>query len=508
MSRKAQTPESKRLDFLFKIRASFTEWCRLNGYEPAAHHKLIISELERTIAAMEHPPVLHEEKIGNKTMLILPTGSAKSTYVSQLFPPWFLSRLPGRTVLACSCVKNLADKFGKDCRNLVDMRHVELGYSLRKDSQACDDWNTDNGGGYFCAGVGGRIAGRRFHLGLIDDPFGSETDADSETLRDQIWRWYLVDFLGRAEPGASIFLITTRYHEDDLAGRLLATERNEWRVIHLPLLVETAEDEKNDALGRKIGDMLWPEYFTRDRMRELQKDARGFNARQQGRPSPSTGAFFTADMIRGYANFQDIPEELTFYCSSDHAVRKKQANDRTCLIPAGMDSKRHIWILPDVWWRKADTLEVVNAMFEMCKRRLPVTWWCGRDNISGSIGPFLRQRMIEDELYINLMEVSEQKVSNDKVQRAQSFHGRCAMGMVHFPTFASWWPQAMDELLKFPNGKNDDFVDALSLLGIGLTQMIPAQKPPERQADFKPFDLRTDVTAAWLRENNTYGVNA
>lgn len=428
-------------------------------------------------------------------MLILPTGAAKSTYASKLFPPHYLGKYPKKTILACSHSAHLATSFGRACRNLVDSHEVELGYKLSQDSQAADEWETDKGGEYFCAGVGGRICGRRADLGLIDDPIGSQEDADSETHREKVYQWYRTDFASRLKPNAAIVIMTTRYHEEDLAGRLMKEEGNEWEIIHLVMVVETPEQEAKDPLKRKIGERIWPEYFTEDMVRELKKHPRGFLTRQQGMPTPDEGAFFTKEMFVPYNSYSELPEDLTIYAASDHAVRVRQENDRTCMGAVGVDSRKHIWILPDLYWKRCDTLAAVDAMLELGKRRRPLFWWSGRDNIRGSIGPFLRERMMEQNVYINMVEIVEDK---ELKRRTQSIHARFAMGTVHCPTFAAWWPQALGELLQFPRSAHDDFVAWLALIGMGLDRVV-APQPVTAETREEVFDLH-NIKGSWLKD--------
>lgn len=468
------------------IRGDLNCWSRANGFEPALHHRMINGLLMRV-----------SKREIKKLLLTLPTGSAKSTYSSCLFPPWYLAQHPKHGILACSHSASMAIKFGRTCRNEIDLHGEEIGFKLSDFSAAADEWETDLGGVYFAAGVTQRIAGRRFDLGLIDDPFGSREDADSQTYRDKVWDWYRSDFMSRGKPHACIVLITTRWHEDDLAGRLMRTEAHEWTIIHVPRVVETPTQEARDVLGRKMGDMLWPEYFTKEQDVDLRKDARAYQANQQGEPTPESGAFFTADMLRGYDSYSELPPEtdMRFYCASDHAVRTKDKNDLTCLIPFGVDSTGTIWVLPDIWWKHGDTKEQVEAMMQMARRRQPIFWFAGRDHITGSIDPFLRTQMSDESNYFTIIELSD---TNDKIKKAQAIHGMASVGKVRFPKFAEWWPRAQDELLKFDQGTHDDFVDALANMGRGLLSQSRGIQTQPAETD-KVFNIHS-ITASWLKE--------
>ena len=437
-----------------KARRSLTDWSRVVGFEPALHHRFIIDRLEAVVRG--------EIK---RLALFLPPGSAKSTYASILFPPWYLAQKPGTVTLSCSHGVDLAESFGRKCRNIISEHEEFLGYGLAEHSKAAGRWETTTKCEYMAAGVGTKIAGRRADLGLIDDPVGSKEDADSKLIRDRHWDWYNFDFKPRLKPGASIILIQTRWHEDDLAGRILEKEAEDWIVISLPFIAE-----ENDPLGRKPGERLWSEWYTTKMEQEARAVPRLFSALYQQRPTPDEGDFFQKYMLQEYELAQ-LPKELSVYVGSDHAVSTKESADRTCIIPVGIDSAGDIWVLPDVWWKIAPSDETVEAMLELCKRRRPITWWAGRDHITQGIGPFLRVRMRETGIFVPM----EDTVSvRDKRSRATSIRDRMAMGRVHFPSFASWWPGAKEELLRFTGNedKHDDFVDALAEIGRGLDRLV------------------------------------
>jgi len=257
------------------IRRSLTEWSRRCGFEPALHHRLLIHNLER-LAAGEI----------DRLAVFMPPGSAKSTYSSILFPPWFLSQQPKASVLAASHTTELAEKWGRRVRNLVTEHGSILRLSLSSDSQAAGRWALTSGGEYYAAGVGVGIAGFRADLAVIDDPVRSREDADSQAIRDRTWDWYKTDLLTRLRPGGRVVLIQTRWHEDDLAGRILAeaaTSGEQWHILSLP-----AEAEPGDPLGRQPGDWLWDDEYGYARFLAREKATqlpRNWSALYQQRPT-------------------------------------------------------------------------------------------------------------------------------------------------------------------------------------------------------------------------------
>lgn len=189
--------------------------------------------------------------------------------------------MPDKSIIAASHTVELAERWGRKVRNIVEQDREILGFGIMHGNSAAGRWETVQGGEYYAAGVGGSITGRRADLAIIDDPIRSREDADSETIRDKQWEWYKFDLGTRLKPDAAVILIQTRWHEDDLAGRLLATEGERWRVVSLPM-----EAEHDDALGRAPGEPLWPEWFNDQMRTDAKRDARLWSALYQQRPSP------------------------------------------------------------------------------------------------------------------------------------------------------------------------------------------------------------------------------
>jgi hypothetical protein len=226
-----------------ECRRSFLAWCiealKPYGQVPAAHHRLIISELQ----AVADGDV-------RRLMILAPPGSAKSRYTSQLFPAWLYARKQGVKLLGASHGAELAEEFSGKIHDLITENPSTLGYDLR--SRGVKRWKTTNGGQYLSAGVQGRIPGFRADGAILDDVIGGRRAADSPADRKMVWDWFNGDLERRLTPRAWIVLIMTPWHEADLAGELLRLEPHRWRVVRLP-----AEAEANDPLGRAPGEWLW-----------------------------------------------------------------------------------------------------------------------------------------------------------------------------------------------------------------------------------------------------------
>lgn len=467
-------------------RKSLADWARVCGFEPAKHHLLLIEKLEAVVRGDIR-----------RLVVIMPPGSAKSTYSSLLFPPWFLAQQPNSRILTGSHSIDLAEDFGRKARNLINDHAKTLGYSLRQDSQAAGKWATDNGSEYLAAGVGKNIAGFRADLGLIDDPVGSREEAYSETIQKRNWNWFKTDFRTRLKPGAKIVLIQTRWHELDLAGQILANEPDEWTVINLPMLAGM-----NDPLGRAPGEMLWQGYFDAQILKDAQKDPMVFSALYQGDPTPQDGDYFRRSWIEDNtydrADLEKVKDELRIYVASDHAVSEKEHADYTVMLPVGVDPKGAIWILPDFVWGRFNSFDAIQEILALIRRRKPITWWMEDEKITKSFGPFLRKAMRETGTHCFIDPV---KPARDKQTRAQSIRGRMAAGMVRFPRFSERYTEMLNHLLKFPAGAHDDLVDPLAYIGLGLDRMVSGSRIIPAIDESYYFQPRP-ITLKWVKDSS------
>jgi len=435
-------------------------------YDTGRHHVILANMLEDVLA-------------GNCPRLIINMGPrhGKTELATKRFLPYASAKFPNKSFILGTYNQTFAEDIGRAVRDVVqspEHRLVFPDHVLKDGSEAADRLQTEDGGILAFVGRGGTTTGRGGDGIVIDDPIKDRSEADSPTIRDKLWTWFTQVIATRLMTHESwIIVILTRWHEDDLVGRLTdpnnpyysASEAAKWRVLDLPAL---AIDD-DDVLGRKPGEALWPSRFPRSFLLEQQRrDPRGFEALYQGRPSTDTGNFFAAEALLTYKP-DELPKSLRIYAASDHAVGTKQTHDRTAIVLAGVDEQDNLWILPDSIWSRMASDQAVNEMLNIMRRRAPLFWWAERGQISRAIGPFLRKRMSEEKVYASIIEVAP---IGDKQARAQSIHARIACGKVFFPSFATWWPGVRDEILKFPHGAHDDFVDALAHLGMGLGQQV------------------------------------
>jgi predicted phage terminase large subunit-like protein len=428
-----------------RVRLSLSGWANHKGFEPAKHHLLIINEIELFLASDDE--VL---------LLFAPPGSAKSTYVSILLPSWYLAGHPTHSILAATHSVEFAERWGRRVRNDIAGDPNMLGISLSEDSKAAARWSLASGGEYYGVGAGVGISGFRANLGVADDLFGSREDAYSETVRQKRWDWYIDDFSARLKPGAKRILMNTRWHEEDVAGRVLEQiERKEirGRVISIPAIAEG-----NDSLGREPGELLWDEpdgynYGAFLRARQRETSPMMWSALYQQRPAPEEGDYFKAAWVKPY---ETLPprETLRVYGGSDYAVTA-DGGDYTVHFVVGLDPEGRMYLL-DRWRKQSASDQWIEAFCDLAIEWKPMAWAEEKGQISAGVGPALDRRQRERKAYVFRQQFPTR---GDKAVRAQSIRGRMALEGLYVPVNAPWYAEFKSELLSFPAGKHDDQVD-------------------------------------------------
>jgi predicted phage terminase large subunit-like protein len=461
-------------------------------FKDAKHHRALAKVLEEVEKG--HIPRL---------IVTLPPRHGKSELISRRFIPWLLGKDGYRNVIFATYNEDFAHDFGADVRTIMQSppyKQVFPGFAFRFGGASKERIQTSSGGMSAFVGRGGSITGRGADFLIIDDPIKDAEEANSPAIRQKLWEWFTQVAMTRLmNSTASVIIVHTRWNEDDLIGRLTdptnpnfnSEESSKWKIINLPAF---AGDD--DPLGRKKGELLWPERFDLGFMEAQRRiDPRGFAALYQQRPSPEDGDFFRRDYLVQYDR-KDLPKDMRIFAASDHAVgQDKSRSDSTVLLIAGVDQYGDIYLL-DCWWEKKSSDVVVEAMLRLMKQHKPMLWWAEKGHISKSIGPFLRKRMMEEKVYCAIEEVTP--VAN-KVQRAQSIQGRMAMKKVKFPKGAPWVMNAFDELMKFPNARHDDFVDTLAWIGMGL-----ARQSGPRSVEVVKKDRPQTGTLAWVKWDSKF----
>jgi predicted phage terminase large subunit-like protein len=440
----------------------------------AQHHLLILDALQRCI-----------ERDHGRLMIFMPPGSAKSTYASVVAPSWAMGRKPGFKVIGVSYGSDMAKKFGRRTRSIIRQQKYQalFGTGLSADQAAADEWALESGSEYMSGGILSGITGNRADFVSIDDPVKGRQDADSEVVRQRTWDEYQESVLTRLKPRGSLAMILTRWHEDDPAGRILPDGYNgesgmimgkdgfEWEVLCLQ-----AECERlDDPLGRKIGDMIWPEWFDEKHWANFRKNVRTWSALFQQRPAPDTGDYFKREWVHEVDHLPPI-ETMSIYGASDYAVTA-DGGDYTAHVVVGIDPENKVYLL-DLWRYQASSDVWVNSFCDLVLKWRPIAWAEETGQIKSGVGPFLVRSMIEKQAYV----VREQFPTRggDKAVRAQSFRGRIATMGLYIHRDAPWKTDLISEMMSFPVGVHDDQVDALGLVGQLMDRMFAGtSKKPE-----------------------------
>lgn len=469
-----------------------------SAYEPATFHRQVAKVLESVVK-------------GDIPQLIfcMPPRHGKTRLATVSLAAWYSGNFPHHDIICAMATDQLATDNGADVRNLFSRPQHKLVFPthrLRKGGAAKDNIQTDQGGRMIFAGRGGQINGRGANLLLIDDLYKDSAEAQSPVIRDQAWDWFVKVALFRRMGKKLTVLTMTRWHSDDIIGRLTDPENpkydpreaSQWKIIRLPGIAE--EDDPPESLaGRKPGEALWPERFSAEYLLGSQRrDPLGFASLVQQRPTVADGVYFRREHFKFYRK-HDLPANLRIYCASDHALGLKQTNDYTVMIKVGVDEDNNMYVI-DGYRARVPANTAVEAMLAMAGgKNKPLIWWAGRDHITKSIGPFLHKRMSETGTYFNIREVTP---IGDKLQRAQSIIARVGVGKVYFPDDTLWATKFIDEMLSFPNANHDDVVDTMALLGLGLQSQFAASPISATREK-----LPATMTLAWVKQADRWAAD-
>lgn len=416
-------------------------------------------------------------------MLLLPPRHGKTELASRRYPPWNLGRNPHRQIIAASATESFATDVGREVRNIVktaEFAAIFPNVTLAQDSTAAGRWHTSHGGIFAAVGVGSQILGKGADDFIIDDPFSSMEEAQSELARKRVIEWYQGSVYNRLQPGGTITLINHRMHEDDLSGYLLDRQNfggDKWEVVDLPAISSE-------------GEALWPEAYPIEALERIRANTlpRFWQALFQQNPQPDEGGFFQRAWFRHW----DTLPKLNIYGSSDYAVTDA-GGDFTVHRVWGVSASGELYRLAG--WRGQTTAdEWIEAKIDLVKEWKPLAWFGEAGVIQKAVEPMLLRRMNERKTFCRMEWLPS---IHDKPTRARGFQARAAMGKVLFEHSAD-----IGEFLTFPAGKHDDEVDVASLMGRALDMAHPAilpvvEKPVEPRDRYHRGKSKHSVGSAW-----------
>lgn len=449
----------------------YVEFVHHGHYTHYRHTELVCKVLQR-VADGEQLSILIE----------MPPRHGKSMTVTESFPSFYLGKNPDKRVIAAAYSDGLATKFGRLNRNkfnefspgLFDLR-------LSESNAAMKDWGVeDHRGGMIATGIGGSITGQGADLMIIDDPIKNMQEASSQKIRDNIWDEWEATLSTRLHDGASLIVIMTRWHEDDLIGRLLARSPRKWIRLRLPAI---AEDE-DDLLQREIGEALCPELGFNEKWAEQKKEevgSRTWAALYQQRPSPAGGNIFKREWIK-------------YYVRSEQQKREWGLSDDVAVLPVHFDKLAQSWdctfkdsstsdfVAGGVWGRK----QANYFLLDVDHRRMGFAETMKAIRSMSDKWPNAKSKYIEDKANgTAIIEMLKDEISGiipvnpdgGKEARANAVSPLFEAGNVYLPhpNMCSWVDDLIEELVSFPNAAHDDLVDMTTQ---ALNQLYTSKSNP------------------------------
>lgn len=422
-----------------------------------------------------------------RLIVTMPPRHSKSLHVSEHLPAWYLGNNPEKRVIGASNTQHLANKFSRRSRNkFANPRWPFPGVRVAGDKGAVERWDIESDeGGYVAVGVGSTPTGEGADLMIIDDPIRNQADAESETVRESLWEWYQSTMYPRLEPGGSIILTATRWHEDDLTGRLLDEESKggeQWRHLHMPAISDD-------------GHALWPERWPLEALQRIRQavGAKVFEAQYQGRPVPAEGGTFKRAWWRTY---DELPPLERIEITVDSAFKTGIANDWSVFAAWGLDFASNIYLL-DVWRRRVEFPDLIRMGYEteasMQSRFAPVPSMLVVEDKASGQSAIQVWRDPENDRALSVAGFKPADATASKVARAEGVTSFVEGGRVFVPEHAPWLDDWLTEHDRFPAGKHDDQVDTTV---IAITRLIASREQSwdaESANEFASFLARAGV---------------
>ncbi len=435
-AKEMENSELAQKDFLTFVEQTW------EGFIHGRHHKLMAEKFNRVATGDL-----------KRVIINMPPRHTKSEFASFMLPAWLMGRNPRLKIMQTTHTAELAFRFGRKTRNLMNSQEylkVFPKVSLRSDSQAAGRWETDKGGEYFAAGVGGAVTGRGADLLIIDDPH-SEQDALSPTALEHAYEWYTSGPRQRLQPGGTIVIVMTRWAENDLTGKLLRQQARDiladkWEIIEFPALMPNDEP-------------LWSEFWKKEDLLAVKGSLSvgKWEAQWQQNPTSDVSAIIKRDWWKKWEK-KELPSLEYVMQSYDTAFSKQESADYSAITTWGVfypkegeppniilcDARKGRWDFPELRRKALDEYkywEPEMVLIEAKASGMPLT-------------QELRQMGIPVTNY-------SPSRGNDKITRVNSVAPLFESGLVWYPD-TSWAEDVVEECAAFPAGEHDDYVDTMS----------------------------------------------
>lgn len=453
-------------------------------HRPARHHRLFAATLDYL-----HASLLTRSEEDDRAAISVPPGAAKSFYGSITFPTKLLAADPTLKIICVSAGELLAEDFARRRRNIMLTPHWQRlsGAALAADSKALHFMGTNKGGGIYAVGAGTTIQGLRADALIADDLVAGFEMAASLTQLDKLWNWYLSEARARLRPGGIELMIATRWAMLDPIGRILRlTDQGDehWKYLRIPMEADT----EDDPLGRKLGERLWPEYFTARMVRDAKRNPVVWNTLYQQNPRVSEYSWVPLDRIH-VADRSTFPSRLKIYIGCDIALRVG-TGDFTVFAVVGVDEDKRFYII-DLYRKQADSSESCKTFLALCEQYHPTYAWIDNDNTSVVWGQMVEMEARRIGVHSPLL-LSKMK-NRDKEVRAAKLRSLFLQDRVVIAQ-AEWTSAALREVAEFPEGRNDDIVDAIGVVAkelhkiTGPQRIIEAPEAPPIEGAFQQIE--------------------
>lgn len=396
-----------------------------------------------------------------RLIVSMPVRHGKSLLCSKYLPAWFIGTYPDKRVILTSYEADFAAEWGGAARDLLKDHGKLFGEDVKVNpgSSSTSKWNLlGREGGMQTAGVGGPITGKGADLLIVDDPVKNAEEANSETYREKAWQWWLSTAYTRLEPNGAAIIIMTRWHQDDLVGRILQNEKDggeHWEHVSIPAI---AED--NDPLGRAPGEPLWPERWPIERLRQKEIDIGPYwwSALYKQQPIQSGGAEFPSEYFEDHiwANgWPDRFEDSAAACDPSKGKNTKKG-DYAATVFVG-ETQGMVWV--DAIMDRIPAPEIVRRGIAFCATHRPNSFGVEGNAFQELLAPLFEQEAREQGVIVSPMLIHNHIDKRIRVSRLGPFLANKRIRFRNTPGCRLLVQQLKD----FPLGMHDDGPDALEM---------------------------------------------
>jgi predicted phage terminase large subunit-like protein len=436
---------------------------------------------EELINALQEYWEAVERRESPRLAIFIAPRVGKSLLSSIMLPTWGLGRDPNKEIVVTAYAANLADEFSKKSRELLREPSYQLIFpdtKLHKDMASVDAWRTTKMGGYTSVGVGGGLTGKGADSLTIDDVYPDRASADSESYRKMVEGWFTSTAYTRLSPGGGCLILFTRWHEADLGGYIEEMKHENFKIMRFAALAEHDEPP-----FRKAGESINPKRRSAEDYLRIKKTlgVREWQCLYQQDPIPADGTMFKMSDVRYYDKDieEDTPDtkrlpdrsDLTYYAAWDFSTGR--GTDFTVGGVAAIDRDYNLYLI-DVRRGKWEAFDIAEKIIELAVEHRTQRNGIEQGQLSAMIEPILNKRMQEKQKFINITPLKPGR--QNKVARSMTIHARMQQGKVFLPKNAPWLQDFLAELMKFPNGRNDDQVDVYAYLGLMINDVSPPTK--------------------------------